>query len=92
MICIHTSANATSCSSGKTGSKVTLQPFGVVARFGQTAVLVQLLGANFAAAAAVQDDANAGCALGHRQRTLTHGGAIGGGDDLHNQQDNIRLG
>lgn len=74
MLCIRTSADATSSSGSKTGPKVALQPFGVVAGLGQAAVLVQLPGADFAAAAAVQDDAHAGCALGHLRLTLTHGG------------------
>lgn len=72
---VRTSADATSSSAGNTGPKVALQSFRVVTRLGQAAVLVQLPGADFAAAAAVQDHANTGCALGHLQRTLTHGGA-----------------
>lgn len=95
---IHTSADATSGSSSKAGPEVTLQPFGVVTRLGQAAVLVQLPGAHFAAAAAVQDDAHAGGALGHLQRTVTHGGAgggggggVGGGEDLYSQQQNPLL-
>lgn len=92
MVFIHTSADATSSSSSKAGPKVTLQPFSVVTRLGQAAVLVQLPGANFAAAAAVQDDAHAGCALGHLHRTLTHGGTGGGGrEDLYSQQPNLLL-
>ncbi len=93
MVFIRTSADATSSSSSKAGPKVTLQPFSVVTRLGQAAVLVQLPGANFAAAAAVQDDAHSGCALGHLQRTLTHGGAGGGGggEDLYSQQINPPL-
>lgn len=65
----------------------------MVTRLGQATVLVQLPGANFAAAAAVQDDAHSGCALGHLQRTLTHGGAGGGGggEDLYGQQQNRLL-
>ena len=95
MVFIHTSADATSGSSSKAGPKVTLQPLSVVTRLGQAAVLVQLPGANFAAAAAVQDDADAGCALGHLPRALTHGGARrrgggggggGGREDLHSQR------
>lgn len=82
---IHTSADATSRSTSKTGPKVALQPFSVVTRLCQAAVLIQLPGANFAAAAAVQDDADAGRALGHLQRAFTHGWA-GGGEDLHGQQ------
>ena len=88
---IHTSADATS--SSKAGPKVTLQPFSVVTRLGQATVLVQLPGANFAAVTAVQDDAHAGCALGHL-RTNTHGGARGGGgsgEDLYSQQQNHLL-
>lgn len=89
---IHTSADATSSSSSKAGPKVTLQPFSVVTRLGQATVLVQLPGANFAVAAAVQDDAHAGCALGHLQRTVIHGGARGGGgEDLYSQQQNPLL-
>lgn len=66
----------------------------MVAGLGQAAVLVQLPGANFAAAAAVQHHAHAGGALGHLQRTLAHGGAggggggvggDGGGEDLYSQ-------
>lgn len=91
MIFIHTSADATSSSSSKAGPKVTLQPFSVVTRLGQATVLVQLPGANFAAAAAVQDDAHAGCALGHLRRTFTHGGARRGGEDLHSQRQNPLL-
>ena len=53
----------------------------------QAAVLVQLPGANFAAAAAVQDDAHAGCAMGHLQRAFTHGWA--GGEDLYGQQQTL---
>lgn len=75
---IHTSADASSGRAGNAGSEVALQPLGVVARLGQAAVLVQLPGANFAAAAAVQHHAHAGGALGHLQRTLAHGGAGGG--------------
>lgn len=92
--CILTSADATGGSSSESGPKVTLQPFGVVARLGQAAVLVQLPGANSAAVTAVQDDAHAGCALGHLQLTLTHGGAggWGGGEDLQDsQRKEIRL-
>lgn len=88
MILIHTSADATSRSTSKTGPKVALQPFSVVTRLCQAAVLIQLPGANFAAAAAVQDDADAGCALGHLQRAFTHGWA-GGGEDLHGRQHKI---
>ena len=91
MIFIHTSTDATSSSSSKAGPKVTLQPFSVVTRLGQAAVLVQLPGANFAMAAAVQDDAHAGCALGHLRRTLTHRGAGGGGADLYSQRQNLLL-
>lgn len=89
---LHTSADATSGRAGNAGSEVALEPLGVVAGFGQAAVLVQLPGANFAAAAAVQHHADAGGALGHLQRTLAHGGAGGGGggdggdrggEDLH---------
>lgn len=83
---IHTSADATSRSTSKTGPKVALQPFSVVTGLCQAAVLIQLPGANFAAAAAVQDDADAGRALGHLQRAFTHGWAGGGGEDLHGQQ------
>lgn len=83
---VRTSADAPSGSSSKAGPKVTLQPFGVVARLREAAVLVQLPGAHFAAAAAVQDDAHAGCALGHLQRTVAHGGARRGGEDLCAQQ------
>lgn len=72
---IRTSADATSGRAGNAGPEVALQPFGVVAGLGQAAVLVQLPGANFAAAAAVQHHAHAGGALGHLQRTLAHGGA-----------------
>lgn len=94
MIFIHTSADATSSSSSKTGPKVTLQSFSVVTGLGQTTVLVQLPGANFAAAAAIQDDTHAGCALGHLPRAITHGGAggggIGGGEDLYNQKEKKR--
>lgn len=89
MIFIHTSADATSSSSSKTGPKVTLQSFSVVTGLGQTTVLVQLPGANFAAAAAIQDDTHAGCALGHLPRAITHRGAGGGGiggEDLYNQK------
>lgn len=89
LISIHTSADATSGSTGKAGPEVALQPFGVVARLGQAAVLVQLPGANFAVAAAVQDHAHAGGALGHLQRTLTHRGAGGGGEDLYSQQQSL---
>lgn len=88
---IHTSADATSSSSSKAGPKVTLQSFSVVTRLGQAAVLIQLPGANFAATAAVQDDAHAGCTLGHLRQTLTHGGAIGGGEDLYSHQQNLLL-
>lgn len=88
MIFKHTSADATSRSTSKTGPEVALQPFSVVTRLCQAAVLIQLPGANFAAAAAVQDDADAGCALGHLQRAFTHGWA-GGGEDLHGQQHKI---
>lgn len=88
MIFIHTSADATSRSKSKTGPKVALQPFSVVTRLCQAAVLIQLPGANFAAAAAVQDDADAGCALGHLQWAFTHGWA-GGGEDLRGQQYKI---
>lgn len=91
MVFINTSTDATSSSTSKAGPKVALQSFSVVTRLGQAAVLVQLPGANFAAAAAVQDDAHAGCALGHLQRTLTHGGAGGGGEDLYSQQQNLLL-
>ena len=63
----------------------------MVTRLGQAAVLVQLPGAHFAAAAAVQDDADAGCAFGHLQRTLTHEGAGGGGEDLYSQQSTLPL-
>lgn len=91
---IRTSADATSGRAGNAGSEVALQPLGVVAGLGQAAVLVQLPGANFAAAAAVQHHAHAGGALGHLQRTLAHGGAgrgggvggdggDGGGEDLY---------
>lgn len=89
VIFIRTSAYATSRSTSKTGPEVTLQPFSVVTRLCQAAVLIQLPGANFAAAAAVQDDAHAGCALGHLQRAFTHGWAGGGGEDLHGQQYNL---
>lgn len=91
VIFIHTSADATSRSTSKTGPEVTLQPFSVVTRLCQAAVFIQLPGANFAAAAAVQDDAHAGCALGHLQRAFTHGwaGGGGGGEDLHGQQYNL---
>lgn len=84
MIWILTSADATGGRCSKAGPKVTLQPLGVVAGLGQAAVLVQLPGADFAAAAAVQHDADARCALGHLQWTLTHGGAgmVGRGEDL----------
>lgn len=75
---IHTSADATSGRTGNAGPEVALQPLGVVAGLGQAAVLVQLPGAHFAAAAAVQHHAHAGGALGHLQRTLAHGGAGGG--------------
>lgn len=64
----------------------------MVAGLRQAAVLVQLPGANFAAAAAVQDDADAGCALGHLQRAFTHGwagGGGGGGEDLRGQRYNL---
>lgn len=87
---IHTSADATSSRASKAGPKVALQPFSVVTRLCQAAVLVQLPGANFAAAAAVQHDAHAGCAMGHLQRAFTHGWAGGGGgQDLHGQQHNL---
>lgn len=93
---IHTSADATSGRAGNAGSKVALQPLGVVAGLGQPAVLVQLPGANFAAAAAVQHHAHAGGTLGHLEWALAHGGAgrgggghgvggDGGGEDLHSQ-------
>lgn len=91
MVFIHTSADATSSSTSKAGPKVALQPFSVVTRLGQATVLVQLPGANFAAAAAVQDDAHSRRALWHLQRTLTHGGAGGGGEDLYSQQQNLPL-
>lgn len=87
----HTSADATSSSSSKAGPKITLQPFSVVTRLGQAAVLIQLPGANFAAAAAVQDDAHAGCTLGHLRQTLTHGGARGEGVDLYSHQQKLPL-
>lgn len=91
MVSIHTSADATG-SSSEAGPKITLQPFRVVTRLSQAAVLVELPGADFAAAAAVQDDAHTGCALGHLQRTLTHGGARGGGrEDLNSQQQKSSL-
>lgn len=83
-IYIHTSADATSSSGSEAGPEVALQPFGVVAGLPEAAVLVQLPGAHFAAAAAVQDDADAGRALGHLQRTVTRGGTGGGGgEDLY---------
>lgn len=69
---LHTSADATSCSSSKGGPKITLQTFGVVTGLGQAAILIQLPGTNFATTATVQDHADTGCALGHLQRTLTH--------------------
>lgn len=62
----------------------------MVTRLGQATVLVQLPGANFATAAAVQDDAHAGRALGHLQRTVTHGGTGGGGgEDLYSHNNQI---
>lgn len=62
----------------------------MVARLGEAAVLVQLPGANFAVAAAVQDHAHTGGTLGHLQRTLTHRGAGGGGgEDLYSQQQSL---
>lgn len=85
MVSIRTSADAPSSSTSKTSPKVALQPFSVVTRLGEAAVLVQLPGANFAAAAAVQDDTHAGCALNHLQRTFTRGWARGG-EDLRGQQ------
>lgn len=76
------SADATSGSSSEAGSKVTLQSLRVVAGLRQAAVFVQLPGAHFAAAAAVQDHAHAGCALGHLHcAQRAHGGARGGGED-----------
>lgn len=59
----------------------------MVARFGHAAVLVQLSGANFAAAAAVQDHAHARCALGHLRRTFTQGGARGGDDQIETSEE-----
>lgn len=91
MVFVHTSADATSGSTSKAGPKVALQPFGVVTRLSQAAVLVQLPGAHFAAPAAVQDDAHAGRALGHLLWTLTRGGAGGRGEDLYSQQQNRLL-
>lgn len=84
---VRTSADATSSSSSEAGPKVTLQPFGVVTRLGQAAVLIQLPGANFAAAATVQHEAHTGCTLGHLRQTLARGGAGGGGgEDLYSHQ------
>lgn len=60
---------------GGAGPEVALQPFGVVAGLRSAAVLVQLLGADLAAAAAVRHQPHARGALRRGRRALAHGGA-----------------
>lgn len=60
---------------GGAGAEVALQPLGVVAGLRPAAVLVQLLGADLAAAAAVRHQPHARGALRHGRRALAHGGA-----------------
>lgn len=60
---------------GGAGPEVALQPLGVVAGLRSAAVLVQLLGADLAAAAAVRHQPHARGALRRGRRALAHGGA-----------------
>lgn len=60
---------------GGAGPEVALQPLGVVAGLRSAAVLVQLLGADLAAAAAVGHQPHARGALRRGGRALAHGGA-----------------
>lgn len=60
---------------GGAGAEVALQPLGVVAGLRPAAVLVQLLGADLAATAAVRHQPHARGALRHGRRALADGGA-----------------
>lgn len=60
---------------GGAGAEVALQPLGVVAGLRPAAVLVQLLGADLAAAAAVRHQPHARGALRRGRRALADGGA-----------------
>lgn len=60
---------------GGAGPEVALQSLGVVAGLRSAAVLVQLLGADLAAAAAVRYQPHARGALRRGRRALAHGGA-----------------
>lgn len=75
-----TTADATH--SSEAGPKVALQPFGVVARLGQTAVLIELSRADLTAPAAIRYEAHTRCAPGHLHRALAYRGAGGGGNNL----------
>lgn len=70
--------------SGGAGAEVAFQPLGVVAGLHFAAVLVELLGADLAAATAVPDQPDARGALGRLQGAVAGGGAgerLEGGED-----------
>lgn len=76
--------------SGGAGAEIAFQPLGVVAGLRFAAVLVELLGADLTAAAAVPDQPDSRGALGRLQGTVAGGGA--GGERLEGEKTRVRLG
>lgn len=75
--------------SGGAGAEIAFQPLGVVAGLHFAAVLVELLGADLTAAAAVPDQPDSRGALGRLQGAVAGGGA---GERLEGEKTRVRLG
>lgn len=78
--------------SGGAGAEIAFQPLGVVAGLHFAAVLVELLGADLAAATAVPDQPNSRGALGHLQGAVAGGGAGGERLEAGEEMDEPRCG
>lgn len=76
--------------SGGAGAEIAFQPLGVVAGLRFAAVLVELLGADLTAAAAVPDQPNSWGALGRLQGAAAGVGA--GGARLEGEKTRMKLG
>lgn len=76
--------------SGGAGAEIAFQPLGVVAGLHFAAVLVELLGADLTAVAAVPDEPDSRGTLGCLQGAVAVGGA--GGERLEGERTRVRLG